>query len=90
MHKKDLVEKVSSNLSTTQKETAMYVEAIIETITASLLRSEDVVLSGFGTLSIIKKKARIARIPSSGKEIKIPAKKAVKFKASKNLKEKIK
>jgi DNA-binding protein HU-beta len=43
------------------------------------------VLVGFGTFSVVKRKAREGRNPQTGKAIKIPAKKVVKFKASKFL-----
>ena len=48
------------------------------------------VLVGFGTFSVVKRKAREGRNPQTGKAIKIPAKKVVKFKAGKTLADKVK
>jgi DNA-binding protein HU-beta len=45
---------------------------------------------GFGTFSVVKRKARDGRNPQTGKKIKIAAKKVVKFKAGKALADKVK
>jgi DNA-binding protein HU-beta len=45
---------------------------------------------GFGTFSVATRSKREGRNPRTGKKIKIPAKKVVKFKAGKTLSEKVK
>jgi DNA-binding protein HU-beta len=55
-----------------------------------LTRGEKVTLMGFGTLRVIKRKARVGRNPQTGESINIPAKKVPKFVAGKNLKNKVK
>ncbi|MBN2254371.1 MAG: HU family DNA-binding protein, partial [Deltaproteobacteria bacterium] len=47
-------------------------------------------LVGFGTFSVIKRKARTGRNPQTGDKIKIKAKKVVKFKPGKGLTDKVK
>ena len=47
------------------------------------------VLPGIGKAVLVKRKARIGRNPQTGKEIKIPAKTAVKVRHSKAFKEAI-
>ena len=49
-----------------------------------------VILVGFGTFSVTKRAARKGRNPQTGKEINIPAKKVVKFKAGAELSSKVK
>jgi DNA-binding protein HU-beta len=44
-------------------------------------------LIGFGTFSVTERKARTGRNPQTGKEIKIEAKKVVKFRAGSKLAE---
>ena len=44
-------------------------------------------LIGFGTYTVVERKARIGRNPRTGEELKIPAKKTIKFKAGKGLRE---
>jgi DNA-binding protein HU-beta len=46
-------------------------------------------LPGLGKFSIVQRKARKGRNPSTGEEMKIPAKKTVKFTVSKLVKDKI-
>ena len=45
------------------------------------------VVPGFGRLVLAHRKARMGRNPQTGEPIKIPAKRVVKFRLSKNLKE---
>jgi len=59
-------------------------------VTKELKKSGKLVLVGFGTFSVAKRKAREGRNPQTGKTIKIPAKKVVKFKAGKALADKVK
>jgi DNA-binding protein HU-beta len=46
-------------------------------------------LVGFGTFSVVKRKARTGRNPQTGEEIKIKAKKVVRFKPGKGLSDKV-
>jgi len=50
-----------------------------------LKKGERVALVGFGSFSVAKREARKGRNPQTGKEITIPAKKVVKFKAGAEL-----
>ena len=52
-------------------------------------KGESVTLIGFGTYTTIERKARIGRNPGTGEELRIPAKKAIKFKVGKGLRETI-
>jgi DNA-binding protein HU-beta len=45
---------------------------------------------GFGTFSVVKRKARTGRNPQTGDKIKIAGKKVIKFKAGKALADKVK
>ncbi len=64
--------------------------AILDEVTNALKAEKDVVLTGFGTFSISRRKARMGRNPQTGAAIKISARKAVKFKAGKSLKDSVK
>jgi DNA-binding protein HU-beta len=48
---------------------------------------DKVTFVGFGSFSVSDRKARIGHNPQNGKEIKIPARKAVSFSVGKALKE---
>ena len=60
-------------------------QIIISEITDALNRSQAVELRGFGRFSVITKKPRIGRNPRDGSKVKVPPKKAVKWKCSKTL-----
>ena len=54
-------------------------------ITEALCNGKNIEIRGFGTYKIVTKKARIGRNPKNSKSVQIPAKKAVKWKMSKIL-----
>ncbi len=89
MNKTDLVKAVvDTGLS--QGAAKKAVDAVIETIKASLIGGDAVQLIGFGTYTVIEKPARSGVNPHTGEKITIAAKKVVKFKAGKDLAEKVK
>ncbi len=61
------------------------VDAMVKSIAAGAKKGP-VQLVGFGTFKVSKRKARTGLNPRTGEKIKIPAKKVLTFKASKNLK----
>ena len=73
MNKHDLIAAVaaSTNLSKTDAQNA--VDAILSLITKSLKKKEKVLLVGFGTFQVSKRKAAEGRNPQTGEKIKIPA-----------------
>lgn len=90
MNKKDLINAVSENANLTKKEADLAVDAVFEAIQKSLENGEKVQLIGFGNFEVRERAARKGRNPQTGKEIDIPATKAVAFKAGKLLKEAVK
>jgi DNA-binding protein HU-beta len=52
-------------------------------------KSGQFVLPGFGKLVLANRKARIGRNPQTGEPIKIPAKRVVKFRFAKSLKDSV-
>ncbi len=60
-------------------------DAFIGATTKALKKGDRVALVGFGSFSVSKREARKGRNPQTGKEITIPAKKVVKFKAGAEL-----
>ena len=58
-------------------------EIIFLEFTKAFCRDENIEIRGFGTYKIIKRKARIGRNPKNLKPVKIPEKKAIKWKMSK-------
>ena len=87
MNKGDLIDAVASSSSITKAQAAIIVGNVLEVVTNSLKKGNNVTLVGFGTFKVAKRKARTGRNPRTGAEIKIPAKKSVSFVAGKGLKD---
>jgi DNA-binding protein HU-beta len=85
MNKGELITAIAENSGLTKVASTKALDAIIAAITASLKKGDRVGLVGFGSFSVAKRAARNGRNPQTGKEIKIAAKKVVKFKAGSEL-----
>lgn len=81
MNKSQLIEAVAKNAKLSKKDATNAVNATIEAIKKNV--KERVILIGFGTFKIVKRKARTGRNPQTGEKIRIGAKNVVKFKAGK-------
>ena len=90
MTKAELVGVIAKAAGITKDKAAKALDAYEATVTKELKKTGKLVLVGFGTFSVVKRKAREGRNPQTGKAIKIPAKKVVKFKAGKDLADKVK
>lgn len=86
MNKALLVEQMSKLTKLSKAECRDCLEAFITTIGSALKQNKTVVLTGFGTFSVMKRKSRTGINPATGKKMTIPAKKVPKFKAGKSLK----
>lgn len=87
MKKADLINKVAENTGVSKRQTEEVVNEFMEVIKQALMEGEEVKLVGFGNFEIKEQGERTARDPRDpNKVINIPAKKVVKFKISKKLK----
>jgi DNA-binding protein HU-beta len=66
----------------TKKQADAIFSAFVGVITTSLNNGERVALPGLGVFTVVSRKARTGRNPRTGVEIKIPARKGVKFSTS--------
>jgi DNA-binding protein HU-beta len=85
MNKSELIDSMAEKAGLTKADTKSALEALIESCTEALKKHDKIALIGFGTFSISERAARSGRNPQTGKEIKIEAKKVVKFKAGSDL-----
>ena len=85
MNKGDLVNEVAKVVGT-KKEAQAAVDCVLDSITRTLKKKGQVVIAGFGTFKVAKRKARTGRNPQTGAEIKIAARNVPKFTAGKALK----
>ena len=85
MNKGDLVAKVAQDCNLTKAAAEKALNSVLGAITDAVAAGEKATLIGFGTFSVSERAAREGRNPQTGKKIKIPAKKIVKFKAGSKL-----
>ncbi len=90
MNKTEFVANVAKTAGVTKTEVSKVLAAGIAVITKALKKGETVQIIGFGSYSVAKRAARKGRNPATGKEIKIAASKAPKFKAGKALRDAVK
>lgn len=87
MNKQALVEKIHAHLGGTKVQSEQVVETIINSITESLKKGEEVSISGLGIFSAKMRNARQARNPRTGETIQVPAMRVPKFRPAKALKD---
>ncbi len=90
MTKAELIAVMAGGAGISKAAASKALDAYMGAVTKELKKGGKLGLVGFGTFSVTKRKAREGRNPQTGKAIKIPAKKVVKFKAGKGLADKVK
>lgn len=88
--KEELVEAMTKKVECSKKCASDCLNIILDEVAKNLKAGKDVVLTGFGTFTVSKRKARTGRNPQTGATIKIPAKTVPRFKAGKSLKDAVK
>ena len=82
MNKGQLIEGVVKDTKLSKADVGRALESVLKNIMMAV-KKEPVQLIGFGTFKTVKTKARTGVNPQTREKIKIPAKKVIKFKASK-------
>ena len=85
MNKAQLIEAIASEAKITKADANKALKAFITATTKAMAKGDRVALVGFGSFSVSERGKRTGRNPQTGKEIVIPAKKVVKFKAGADL-----
>ncbi len=87
MNKAELVENMAKVTKLPKSTCKECLEAFITTVGGALKKDKTVVLTGFGTFKVMKRKSRVGVNPATGKKMTIPAKKVPKFSPGKALKD---
>jgi DNA-binding protein HU-beta len=87
VNKSELIEAIAESADLPKAAAGRALEAVIETIEATLKSGDQVALVGFGTFSVKDRAARTGRNPQTGAPIEIAAAKIPNFKAGKSLKD---
>jgi DNA-binding protein HU-beta len=86
MNRTVLAERVANNFELQKNTADAIISDIFETIITELEKGRKVSLKNFGTFTVVQAQARTGRNPNTGEAVPIPAKKRVKYTASKRLK----
>lgn len=87
MNKSELITDVAEKTGFSKKDSEKAINAVFETITASLEAGDKVQLVGFGVFDVKERAARMGRNPKTKEEIKIDATRIPSFKAGRALKD---
>ncbi|MBS9782663.1 MAG: HU family DNA-binding protein [Arcobacter sp.] len=87
MNKADFIDAVAAKAGLSKKDAKGAVDAVLDTITETLVKKESVSFIGFGTFSTAPRAARMAQVPGTDKKVEVPATTVAKFKVGKALKE---
>ena len=85
MTKAELVDEVASVVQLTKKQAETIVNIVFDSIVDSLRNGQKIELRGFGSFRLRNRKSRTGRNPKTGEQVSVPARRGVRFKASKNL-----
>lgn len=87
MTKAELVDKVSKDCGVSKALTEKVLNSCTDQVAKCLKRNDKITLTGFGTFTVSKRKARTGRNPQTGAEIKIKATRVPRFRSGKALKD---
>jgi|GEM_PF-77667 len=87
VNKQELVKTISTDTKLTNVQATAFIDSFTAAIRKSLKKGNDVTLVGFGTFKVAKRAARVGTNPQTKEKMKIPARKIVKFRPGKNLKD---
>ncbi len=87
MNKTELIDAVAEGADISKAAASRAVDTMLDSISNSLAKGDQVTLVGFGTFSVKDRAARTGRNPRTGEPIDIPAAKVPGFKAGKALKD---
>jgi DNA-binding protein HU-beta len=85
MIKVDIINEVSKAADITKVKAEVAVEAVLEAMKDSMMRGERIELRGFGVFQVKPRKRGIGRNPRTGKEVRIPPGRTIRFKPGKDL-----
>jgi len=87
MNKSQLIAAVSSDSGLSKVDSARAIDSMLDTVTRTLKKGDEVSITGFGKFSVVKRAARQGVNPRTGERVKIKASKAPKFSAGATLKQ---
>jgi integration host factor subunit alpha len=85
--KDTLVQEMTCRMGYLKTRVKEIIDSMVEIMKSTLESGEDILISSFGKFYLRNKHARMGRNPATGKDIILPARRIVKFSASRNLRD---
>tara|TARA_A100000171_G_C2129673_1_gene145863 strand:+ start:2188 stop:2484 length:297 start_codon:yes stop_codon:yes gene_type:complete len=85
----EISDSIADEVGVSRQKAVELLECVLEEMSSSLIEHGTLKLSSFGSFSVRQKNDRIGRNPKTGKEVTIQPRKAISFKASHLLKERV-
>ena len=85
MIKVDIINEVSTAAGITKVRAEVAVDAVLDAMRLSMCRGDRIELRGFGVFQVKPRKRGIGRNPRTGKEVRIPPGRTIRFKPGKDL-----
>jgi integration host factor subunit alpha len=82
MTKLDIIQQVHKAAEITEPEAAQLVEFVLNLLKTTLKQGEQIIIVGFGTFTVRRKRARQGRNPRTGQPVLISQRTVVTFRAS--------
>ncbi|HEX2342878.1 MAG TPA: HU family DNA-binding protein [Vicinamibacterales bacterium] len=86
MNKQELVAKIAQETGISKTNATAAIDSFFDGVVKTLKKGQPITFVGFGTFKTANRKARTARNPQTGAEIKVPKRRVVRFSAGKALK----
>ena len=86
MNRKELIDALAGKTGSTKADADKNIAALLEIISETLAKGENLALVGFGTFEVRERAARTGRNPATGAELNIAASKTPAFKPGATLK----
>ena len=83
--KLDIINEVVNRTGITKTKAEMAVETVFESMKKALEQGDRIELRGFGVFNVKPRKTGIGRNPRTGKEVRIPPGRTIRFKPGKDL-----
>jgi nucleoid DNA-binding protein len=87
MTKSQLVQKLAEAAELNKRQADAVLQKLVDVTVGSVRKGDPVKIPGLGIFRKVQTKARMGRNPQTGEQIKIPARKKVRFSVAKTFKE---
>ena len=85
MNKSELIDQIAASAEISKAAAGRALDATVAAVKSALKAGDSVSLIGFGTFSVGARAARTGRNPRTGKEVRMPPGRTIRFKPRKDL-----